>query len=363
MIFITSYPYVSLKHIRVFDFFKKKDDLVFILPEVWKMKGGKVVMKPIQKTDLCIIPTPAHFFHSKYFLIHGLLKGWMPATGKILKHMSKPGDILYTAIEPNLLTTFFNGRTARRLGLKHVFFTWQNIRWSKKSEFILRRVIARSDGAICGNIKAFEVLKPYLPTGYKTAVMPISGVDTEHFRPRSIPHNDIVITFVGALDHRKGIDTLLEAYAIARRQDTRLRLLIVGSGILEHTIPADVTHLPWMANEKLPKILNASDIFAYPSRPFGGWEEQFGYSAAEASSCGLPVITTECGSLPDIVINEKTGYVIQPNDSQTLAQKILFLAAHPEERKRMGEAGRRHIISTFSHQIVAEKMETFLRNV
>ena len=363
MIFITSYPYISPKHIRVFDFFEKKDDLVFILPEVWKMKDGKVVIKPIDKPGLRIISTPAYFFHSRYFLIRGLLKGWMPGTRRILKTAAKPGDVLYTAIEPNLLTTYFNGRTAKRLRLKHVFFTWQNVRWSKKSEFILRCVIAGSNGVICGNTKALEVLKSYLPAGYKTLVAPISGVDTEHFRPHLIPHDDIVITFVGALDHRKGIDTLLAAYAIAHQQDARLRLVIVGSGILEHTIPAGVTHLPWMANEDLPDILNASDIFAYPSRPFGGWEEQFGYSAAEASSCGLPVITTVCGSLPDIIVHNQTGYVIKPNDLETLAQKILFLAAHPEERSRMGQLGRQHIISNFSHQIIAEKMEDFLRNV
>ena len=117
MIFITSYPYIGPRHIRVFDFFKKKNDLVFILPEVWKMKDGKVTMRPIEKPGLKIIPTPAYFFHSRHFLIGGLLKGWMPGTGSILKKLSHPGDVVYTAIEPNLLTTYLNGRLAKKLGL------------------------------------------------------------------------------------------------------------------------------------------------------------------------------------------------------------------------------------------------------
>lgn len=388
MIFVTSYPYISPKHIRVFDFFKKREDLTFVLPEVWKMKGGKVIMRPVVKPDLNIIPARTYFFHSHYFLVKGLLKGWMPKLKKVLRTMSHPGDVLYTAIEPNLLVTYLNARNAKKFGLKHVFFTWQNIEYHKRlsglklelTEGLIRKNLALSSGAVCGNLKALNILKPYLPIGFKTVVAPISGVDTEQFRP-GIPsdfrgkyglQNKIILTFAGALDNRKGIATIFTAFVNALNKEPQLHLVLIGTGPLEQFI-ADfiiknnlgnkVIRYPWLANDKLPEIFSNSDIFLYPSEPYGGWEEQFGYSAAEGSASGLPVITTDSGSLPDLIVPNESGFLIQPKNPRELEEKILVLAADPELRRKMGECGRRFIIENFSHQVVAQKMENFLRSL
>src|SRR3989344_8449312 len=122
MIFITSYPYIGERHRKVFDYFQKKDDLVLILPETWKMKDGKVVMKTETIGGIKTIPAKTYFFHSKYPIIKGHLKGWMPTTKKILKKMAHTGDIMYSVSEPNLLVTYFNAKIAKGLGLKYVFF-------------------------------------------------------------------------------------------------------------------------------------------------------------------------------------------------------------------------------------------------
>lgn len=388
MIFVTSYPYIGPRHIRVFDYFKKKSDLVFILPKIWKMKDGKVVMKPIQKAGLRIISIPVYFFHSKHFIVRGLLKGWMPSTGRIIKKMSHHGDILYTAIEPNLLVTYFNAKIAQKFGLKHAFFTWQNIPYEQRlsgwklklTKWLIRKNISLSSGAICGNIKAYNILKPYLPANFKVQTAPISGVDTEQFRP-DIPSNfrqehnlneKIILTFVGALDKRKGIANLLNSFVAALKIEPRLYLVMIGAGPLEdfikefisqNSLEDKVLRFPWLDNEKLPEILVNSDMFVYPSRPYGGWEEQFGYSIAEAASCGLPVISTYCGSIPDLIITGETGFLIQPDNQNELVEKILILAKDQTTMKRMGESGRQFIIENFSHEIVAQKMENFLRSL
>src|SRR5437867_3430854 len=118
MIFITSYPYVGKRHRRVFDFFKDKKDLVLILPRIWRMKGGKVVMRTEAGENPKIIPTNAYFFHSRYPILRGQMKGWMPRVKKILMRMAEPGDILYSVSEPNLLVTLLYARIAKKLGLK-----------------------------------------------------------------------------------------------------------------------------------------------------------------------------------------------------------------------------------------------------
>src|SRR3989344_4733114 len=110
-IFITSYPYVYERNFKVFDYFKNKKDLVFILPQKWKTRAGFI--NPTKRDDIKILSTKSYFYGSKYPIVRGLLKGWMPATKKILIENARPGDILYTAIEPNLLTTLQNAKLAK----------------------------------------------------------------------------------------------------------------------------------------------------------------------------------------------------------------------------------------------------------
>ncbi len=388
MIFITSYPYIGERHRQVFDYFKKKDDLVFILPEVWKMKGGKVVMRAEVNGEFKIIPTKARFFHSHYPIIKGQLKGWMLATKNILKKIASQGDVLYSVSEPNLLVTYFNARIAKKLGLKYIFFTWQNVDYKsrisglklKLTEWLIRKNISLSDGVICGNLKSLEIIKPYLPNNYPSLVAPVSGMDTERFKPgissdfrqRYGLENKIIALFVGALDHRKGLLGLIDAFLEARKKENSLHLFIVGSGPLGGELKdyvskkgadKDITILPWIDNKNLPEYFSNSDIFVYPSQKYGGWEEQFGYSIAEASSSGLPVISTKTGSIEDLVVDGKTGILLEPEDSLGLAQAILHLTGDYNLRKSMGEAGREFIKNNFSHQIVAEKLETFLRSL
>ena len=391
MIFIVGYPYISERHRRVFDFFNKKDDLFLILPEIWKMKGGKVVMKADSLADeggLKIIPAKTRFFNSNHPIVKGHLKGWMPATKKILKEMTKPGDVLYSVSEPNLLVTYRYAKIAKKLNLKHIFFTWQNVPYKsrlsglklKLTEWLIKKNIGLSSGVICGNSRALNVIKPYLPNNFPSLVDPVSGMDTEKFRPgiesdfraKYGLENKTIILFVGAIDNRKGIFKMADSFKEAQKTDPSLHLVIIGSGPMDKELKDyvnkkgsndDVTILPWIDNKDLPGHFSNSDIFIYPSQPYGGWEEQFGYSIAEASSSGLPVISTKTGSIEDLVIDGKTGILIEPDNMAGLTEAILKLSQDKNLRETLGKAGREFIIDNFSHKIIANKLENFLRNL
>jgi glycosyltransferase involved in cell wall biosynthesis len=383
-IFITSYPYVYERYFRVFDYFREKEKPFFILPATWQAKGGKIRVKAPIRDDIKIVTTKALFSHSHYPIIRGLFKGWMPAAKRIIRQNAQPGDILYTAIEPNLLTTYFNSRLAVKLGLKHVFFTWQNVPYKKRlnglklkiTEHIIKKTIKNSVGAICGNHKAAEILKTYASPNFKILIAPISGVDTEKFKPGIVSdfrqknnlEDKIVLTFAGVFDNRKGIKTLLEAFAAALKEVNNLHLVMIGAGPLESSIQDFIdqnklqsftTLIPWLPNDQLPGVFSASDIFIHPSEPFGGWEEQFGYSMAEASASGLPVITTKAGSIGEIVLDGTTGVLIEPQRPDRLKGAITELVKDIELRKKMGHAGRRHIEENFSHRVIANKFYDF----
>lgn len=388
MIFINAYPYVDERHLKVFDYFRKKDDLVFILPKVWKAKRGKVIMEPNYTSGFRIIPVASYFTHSRYPIIRGLLKGWMPSTGAVLKKMAKKGDVLYAATEPNLFVTYLNARLAKKLGLTHLFFSWQNIHYRnrlngwrlKLTEWLIRKNTALSHGVVCGNTKALTILNDYVPTDFRRVVVPMSGVDTDRFIPqvnsqlRKELHVEkkVVITFAGVLDQRKGVETLLNAFRLALGKTPEIHLVMVGMGPLEdftrqfvkeYDIEQHVTFMPWLPNKQLPAVFNASDIFIYPSEPYGGWEEQFGYSMAEAMSSGLPVISTKSGSIEELVTDGKSGILVEPRNKEALHRAIIALWRDKQLRISMGQAGRKHIVENFSHKIIADKLEKFLRSV
>ena len=77
----------------------------------------------------------------------------------------------------------------------------------------------------------------------------------------------------------------------------------------------------------------------------------------------MPVISTKTGSIKDLVINGKTGLLVGPEDVAGLTESLLKLAADKNLRKEIGEAGREFIKSNFSHEIIAGKLENFLRTL
>jgi len=381
MILITGYPYVRENYLKTFD--GREGEIVFLLPATWPIKGGKVVFLPPERKN--VEKTKAFFFHSNYPLVGGALKGFMPMFPWRLFKNRKNIKLVFSATEPVLLSTLYQGFWSKFFGKKHVIFTWENVPYEKKfsgiggavKKLILRLNFKFCDGLVCGNQKAAEIHKIY---GKAIATIPLSGVDGEKFKPSGLPKifnglnwsNKTVILFAGALDYRKGIHILLEAFNRVAEKNGDLHLCIVGSGTYEKEIietasksfhKDKITILPWSVNDKLPEIFNASDIFAYPSISYGGWEEQFGYSVAEASLCGLPVIATRSGSIDEVVLDGQTGILVPENDANELESALLKLTQNKELRRSMGEAGRRHIIKNFSYNVIADKFFRFFNKL
>jgi len=90
-------------------------------------------------------------------------------------------------------------------------------------------------------------------------------------------------------------------------------------------------------------------VVAAPSRT-----ENFSLTIAEAMAAARPVVACRVGGLPEMVVDHKSGLLVPPGDADALARAIRFLADHPEERRRIGEAGRAAAEARFS---MAERMK------
>ncbi|MDO8496466.1 MAG: glycosyltransferase [bacterium] len=385
-ILIAGYAYIRENYFNTFKFYPESEKISFLLPKIWKSKGGKVVFHPPK--DLNIFLSRAYFYHSHYPLVGGLLKGWIPVFPFVLKRLKKEKklNVVYSPSEPVLLTTLYQGFWSKFFGLKHIIFTWENISYDKKlrgfsgliKKLILWLNIYYSDGIICGNKKAEAIIKDL--TKKPTAVIPLSGVDEVFFKPEEKESskekynltNKIVFTFIGAIGHRKGIHFAIESFKDVVKEIPNARLIIAGSGeydkeidelIKKLNLSDCIVRMPWIGHSELRHILSASDVFLYPSFSYGGWEEQFGYSMAEASLMELPVISTLSGSINEVVIDRETGILVKPEDVPSLKEAMIELGQNEDLRHKMGKAGRNYIVNNFSNKIIAGKFYEFFKKI
>jgi glycosyltransferase involved in cell wall biosynthesis len=106
-------------------------------------------------------------------------------------------------------------------------------------------------------------------------------------------------------------------------------------------------------------IFSLASVFLYPSRTTETWAEQFGYAAAEAMSAGVPVVTTQCGALPDVV--NDAGIICPEDDAGALTDALIELLSDDERRQELGNYARERGVEQFSVGSVAKSHLSFAR--
>lgn len=192
------------------------------------------------------------------------------------------------------------------------------------------------------------------------------GVDTKRFRPgqgkEPASGRPLVVGTVKKLDHKYGIDVLLQAFAgIGDRSG--IRLLIVGQGPQEQSLKELAASLDLegrvefsgrVEHDRVPAVLQQMDVFAALSRLDS---ESFGVSVLEASACGLPVLVSEAGGLPEVVRPGETGLIVPREDVRAAAAALQKLTADEELRQRLGRAGRRFVQKNYDWEHCLDLME------
>ncbi|SFQ36067.1 glycosyltransferase [Salibacterium halotolerans] len=204
------------------------------------------------------------------------------------------------------------------------------------------------------------------------------GIDTDVFKPAAEKANDNIVTIgtVKKLEEKYGGRYILYSAAqlIERlKKDAndniadKIRVLIVGDGSQEQELKKlaqtlgidNITSFTGaVPHYEVPNYLNELDIYCAPST-----NESFGVAVIEASACGVPVIVSDVGGLPEVVQNGDTGYVIPSKDTQALAEKLELLTGNGELRKSLGENGRQHVVKYYNWEDNVTKMENVYKNL
>ncbi len=208
----------------------------------------------------------------------------------------------------------------------------------------------------------------------KVRVVP-NGVDTERFRPQvpdsalrrelGIPPGVPVAGIVAALRPEKNHSLFLAAAQCTLKQRPDAHFLIVGDGPQRARIEAlrselgldDVVHLAG-TRQDIPALLAVMDVFVLTSHM-----EANPVSILEALACERPVVATAVGSVPETVIDGKTGCLVKPGDAQAIADRLVELFGDREKAAALGRAGRRHVVEHWSLNRMITGYEDLLEEI
>ena len=288
----------------------------------------------------------------------------VPAVKRLLKR-----------IKPDIVNAHYAsgyGTTARLVG----YHPWVLSVWgsdiydfpykSPLHKRLVRKNLLAADGVASTSVCMAEQTRSIVPKLSDIALTPF-GVDTEFYDSltTSIADRDIstpiTIGTVKSLAPKYGVDTLIKAFDILLKNlsqthpeiEKGLKLRLVGGGPQELELKAltqqlgiskRIDFVGRVDSSQVPIELEKLDIYVALSRLDS---ESFGVAIIEAGAAGRPVVVSDAGGLPEVVLDGQTGLVVPKEDPKAAAAAISKLVLDRELRIQMGESGKQHVIDTY----------------
>ena len=262
----------------------------------------------------------------------------------------------------------------RATGVKRIIYEMQNsgiFRATSWKKFLLRTRTKIMTAPMSRVIAISEFVKEQLVKAglsKQKIIVRYLGVDIERFTPDphskeewfrrfGIPPGQIIASTVSYLRPFKNPDILVEAFRELKTRNVPVRLFVAGDGemlssLKELTRKLDVDdYVHWLGNVADPKeLLQASDMFLLVSTG-----EAFGLVLAEAMACGVPVVGTRSGSLPEVVEEGKTGLLVPSRDAKSLARAIESVTNDEHLRRGMATLALERVRMLFTIQGAVER--------
>ena len=202
-----------------------------------------------------------------------------------------------------------------------------------------------------------------------------NGIDTntqDHQPPFDLRNllnlrsQDFLIVTTGSLIGRKGIDLIIDAVKIMAGRGIPAHLAIIGDGPERTPLEEKVRQLSMNRTiHFLGECTNVAGLLRGGVDLFvsGAREEVFGLAIAEASLAGVAIVAPKVGGIPQVVVDGKTGLLVEPENSNALAEAMDVLYVMPERRQQMGDAGRQHVLNNFTITRNVQNFEELYRQL
>ncbi|UCG34873.1 MAG: glycosyltransferase family 4 protein [Candidatus Omnitrophota bacterium] len=268
------------------------------------------------------------------------------------------------------------------------------ITWLRGAPFVLhlRMPVSKTYGPQWAigfkGVRRFIVVSNHIRLGWikkgfekEKIIVVHNGIDTNTFKPPrelslvrkkwNIPEGTAVITYVGRLEEMKGIETLIKGFSLFLKNGVKVRLLIAGKHLASGEeykmslkrltvnlgIEKYVDFLGHIANPA--EVYQLSDVNVVPSI----WQEPFSRVIIESMSCGVPVIASLTGGIPEALTGEFQNFLFEPGNEQELADKLNYFIRWRENDPKLGKRCREHIVRNFSQEKMIDGVERVLLTV
>lgn len=360
--------------------------LLLLLKHIDRTKFYPVVLLPnegplkteLENVNIKVVVAPVLKLYRKIFSPRNILKFIKDIkTGiRALDALNKQHrfDIVYS----NTLAVLLGMVYARKRKIKHLWHVHEIIVHPKIIASIFPRILMRySHAVVCNSLATKKnLIARVLKLTSKTTVIYnglesiISIEDSGRKADFGFNETDLIITLVGRISRLKGHKLLLDVFINNLIHHENIKLLFVGSPVegqeyyleeIENTIITNelkdrVKIVPFL--KELTAIWSITDIAVMPSTE----AESFGLVATEAMMAKKPVVASNLGGLSEIVIDNKTGYLFDPESKPDFFKAILSLIENPSLRTEFGKNGYERVIKEFSIEKHVKEFEVVFQN-
>jgi len=371
-VLVISHSAIQPTYHRKFEEISKLGDIQLrvLVPDTWVENTQVLHFSQIDKPNLSFYPGKVMFpgYGSRFYFTRGIIRHFK---------QFKP-DIIHLEEEPWSLCAF-QTIILKRLFCPHsklIFRTSLSISVKQRFNFLAssieRITFRKSDFAFILSERAGQILNQ---KGYNKGMMVSpNGVDASIFKKMDVAElkqnlgvkNDFVIGYVGRLMQMKGLDTLLKAFSMISKDNTRI--LLVGSGDYKEGLLSLASELGItdrlifvgaVSAIDVPKYINCMNVLVLPSITTPLWVEFFGRVLVEAMMCEVPVIGSNSGEIPNVISD--AGLVFQETDEHDLKDKLKLIIEDDELRHTLIQKGSTRASFLYTWESIAkDTYETYL---
>jgi glycosyltransferase involved in cell wall biosynthesis len=284
-------------------------------------------------------------------------------------HWTIPQGVTALVIKKLLHTPMLVTAHAGDVFTQNILFNWLNSLILKHADLITLNSAATKKQLLKSSKKGQKITR--------TEIIPM-GVDFDRFKPPKERERKKlkrklgldkkrIILFVGRLVEKKGVCYLIKAMQKISKSLPASHLLVIGYGPEEEKLKTltktfnleeKIAFLGKIPNYKLVRYYGSSDVFIAPSiEGKRGDTEGLGIVFLEAIASGTAVIGTNVGGIQEIIINKKTGLIVEQKNEDQLAKSAIKLLKNEKLRIELAENARKHAKNNFSWEIIAEKFK------
>lgn len=304
---------------------------------------------------------------------------WLPSLWQLYKH-ARGRHIIVGQILPLGIPTIL---LAKRMGFKYsIVLHGLDFSLSLKRSKVTKAILSGAENLICANGYTASLVRSLdreLDAKIKVVNPGISPnfvrnpSKVAELKERYSLDGKKILFGMGRLVERKGFDKVIEAMPQIVAAEDKAVLVIGGQGPDNDRLEGLVKKLPDNIKNKVIMAgsipdeehwawLELCDIFIMTSRNINGDYEGFGIVYLEANLAGKPVIAGDSGGVRDAVLDNITGLLVNPENSESIAQASIDLLESETLRHELGSAGNRRVVETMSAKKQTEKFQKALSN-